>query len=203
MNYLKWVTQTKPCQWTINTVRSTVYPYYYSSNSWEANHITDNIWLGSFASACDREALKKRNITRIITAAYDVGAVFPRDTEIIYLNIPVIDDPSEEIAKHFDKAVDFIEESIAAGRGVLVHCIMGVSRSSTLLCAYLMKKRLMTLMMAVEFIKAKRPKAEPNEGFLRQLLEYERRKPSKNHDSPFHFIELEEPSPLYTSNASL
>jgi len=207
MEYLKSLTQTKPFQWTINKVRENTYPYYYGKGSWEADHITDNIWLGSLASAYDREALKSRNITRIITAAYDINPVFNKDTEIIYLTIPVIDDPSEEIAKHFDKAVDFINESLAAGRGVLVHCIFGISRSSTLLCAYLIKKRGMSLINAIEFVKSKRQKANPNEGFLKQLLKYENLPLVLNKyedcQTPFFLIGIEEPTQLYRSNASL
>lgn len=207
MDYLKSIIQTKPCQWSINKLRSTVYPYYYGEGSWEANHITDNIWLGSLASACDRSALKARNITRVITAVYDVGPIFYRDTELIYLNIPVIDVPDEEIAKHFDKAVDFIAESVAAGRGILVHCVYGISRSSTLLCAYLMKKRYMSMIMAIQFVKSKRSKAEPNQGFLNQLLEYEKTPLTtenyENGQTPFFLIDNEEPNLLYTSNASL
>lgn len=172
------VSQTRVFQWTINKVRENVYPVYYKDNAWEADLIVQkhNIWLGGLPSACDRSALRVRNITRIITAVYDLNPIFPNDPDIIYLKIPVLDAPSEEIAAHFDKAIDFISESVKNGHGVLIHCVYGISRSSTLMCAYLMRKHAMSQRNAIEYVKSKRPQVDPNSGFLLQLATYEKRK---------------------------
>lgn len=168
------VLQSRAVQWPLNKVRETVYPFYYNHNAWEASLILSdqNVWLGSLASACDRSALKARNITRIISAVYDINPIFPDDPELIYLKIPVLDKPSEQIATHFEKAIDFIDESIQHGHGVLVHCVYGISRSSTLMCAYLMRKHNMSVKIAIEYIKASRPQVNPNAGFLLQLCSY-------------------------------
>lgn len=168
------ISQSRIFQWTINKARENIYPIVYRHNSWEANLIVDetNIWLGGLASACDRKALRDRGITRIISAVYDVNPVFPDDPELIYLKIPVLDIPSEEIAAHFDKAINFIEESVNHGHGVLIHCVYGVSRSSTLMCAYLMRKKFMTQRQAVHFVKQRRPQVDPNDGFLIQLTAF-------------------------------
>lgn len=56
---------------------------------------------------------------------------------------------------------------------VLIHCNLGISRSSTLLLAYLMKKYNATLYEAYKFLRHRRPIVCPNLGFLRQLLDYE------------------------------
>ena len=179
MNYigdaLSRVSQSRVFQWSLNKVRENTYPFYYNHNAWEADLIlpNHNVWLGGLASACDRSALRARGITRIITAVYDVNPIFPNDPELIYLKIPVLDKPTEEIAKHFDKAVDFIDESVRNGHGVLVHCVYGISRSSTLLCAYLMKKHNMTVANAVSYVKKKRPQVNPNNGFLLQLCSFD------------------------------
>lgn len=52
---------------------------------------------------------------------------------------------------------------------VLVHCHVGVSRSATLVLAYLMLKQKLTLVEAVCAIKDNRG-VIPNRGFLRQLI---------------------------------
>lgn len=168
------ISQSRIFQWTINKARENIYPIVYRHNSWEANLILENtnIWLGGLASACDRKALRDRGITRIITAVYDVNPIFPDDPELIYLKIPVLDVPSEEIAAHFDKAINFIEESVNHGHGVLIHCVYGVSRSSTLMCAYLMRKKFMTQRQAIQFVKQRRPQVDPNDGFLIQLTAF-------------------------------
>lgn len=171
------VSQTRLFQKSINKLRENVYPFYYNHNSWEADLILEehNVWLGGLPSACDRSAMRVRGITRVITAVYDINPIFPDDPDLIYLKIPVLDTPSEEIAAHFEKAIDFISESVRNGHGVLVHCVYGVSRSSTLMCAYLMKKHNMTQRQAILHVKERRPQVNPNTGFLLQLATYERK----------------------------
>lgn len=168
------ILQSRAVQWPLNKFRENVYPVYYNHNAWEADLILEdqNVWLGGLASACDRDALRVRGITRIITAVYDVNPIFPDDPELIYLKIPVLDTPSEQIAAHFEKAIDFIDESMQHSHGVLIHCVYGVSRSSTLMCAYLMRKHNMPLKSAIDYVKIRRPQVKPNDGFLLQLQSY-------------------------------
>lgn len=56
---------------------------------------------------------------------------------------------------------------LPAGR-VLVHCAMGVSRSATLVLAFLMICENLTLVEAIQKVQAHRDIC-PNSGFLRQL----------------------------------
>jgi protein-tyrosine phosphatase len=168
----KAILQTGPCQYLLNKCRSITYPWLF--NKWEANKITEdyNIWLGSLESACDREALSKHNIHRVVTAVYDINPIFEDDPDIQYLKVPVIDKPNAKISKHFDRAVDFIHEGVTGknkGKGVLIHCVFGVSRSSTLVCAYLIKKHNLSVANAVRYVKQCRPQVDPNRGFLLQL----------------------------------
>ena len=51
---------------------------------------------------------------------------------------------------------------------VFVHCFKGVSRSATIVLAYLMVRNNLDLMEAVRVLRAKR-KIHPNDGFIRQL----------------------------------
>lgn len=53
---------------------------------------------------------------------------------------------------------------------VLVHCIMGVSRSSTLVLSYLMLHQRLTLRAAIQQVIQRRP-IYPNRNFLGLLLE--------------------------------
>uniref|UniRef100_A0A8D0WZM4 Dual specificity protein phosphatase n=2 Tax=Sus scrofa TaxID=9823 RepID=A0A8D0WZM4_PIG len=57
--------------------------------------------------------------------------------------------------------------NVAAGR-VLVHCAMGVSRSATVVLAFLMICENMTLVEAIQTVQAHRDIC-PNSGFLQQL----------------------------------
>lgn len=52
---------------------------------------------------------------------------------------------------------------------ILVHCQVGVSRSATIVLAYLMLKQNMTLAEAIKKVKERRG-IYPNQGFLKQLI---------------------------------
>lgn len=51
---------------------------------------------------------------------------------------------------------------------VLVHCVMGRSRSATLVLAYLMMKHSLSVVDAIEHVRQRRC-ILPNHGFLKQL----------------------------------
>jgi len=56
---------------------------------------------------------------------------------------------------------------------VLVHCTMGMSRSATLVLAYLVRHTNMSLAQALLHTKERRPVASPNPGFMQQLVAME------------------------------
>lgn len=58
---------------------------------------------------------------------------------------------------------------------VLVHCLAGMSRSATIVIAYLLATTPMTTEEATEFVRSKRRVIRPNYGFTKQLKQYERR----------------------------
>lgn len=55
---------------------------------------------------------------------------------------------------------------------MFVHCYAGVSRSATVVLAYLMKEQGLTLSAAFKFVKARRF-ILPNDGFKAQLRKFE------------------------------
>ena len=57
------------------------------------------------------------------------------------LRVQVDDVPSASLSPYFDKVADKIQQVTSRGGKVLVHCMAGVSRSSTLCIAYLMKHK--------------------------------------------------------------
>ncbi|XP_044193420.1 dual specificity protein phosphatase 26-like isoform X3 [Thunnus albacares] len=72
---------------------------------------------------------------------------------------------------YFQPAADFIHKALKSPDGkVLVHCIMGMSRSSTLVLAYLMIYRHLPLKQALQKLIQKRA-IYPNRNFLALLLD--------------------------------
>lgn len=94
--------------------------------------------------------------------------------------IEVTDEETSNLLEYFDSAYDFIEEGLFKEstdpkkhlRCVLVHCSQGVSRSVTVVVAYLMKKYNLTLEQAMHAVTRKVPEAQPNDGFMEQLKLY-------------------------------
>lgn len=79
------------------------------------------------------------------------------------------DTSQEDISVYFDEAIGFMESEGTT----LVHCRAGISRSSTLVMAYLIQKRRWTLNEAFTFTKSKRACVAPNFGFLGQLTTFQ------------------------------
>jgi hypothetical protein len=80
----------------------------------------------------------------------------------------------ENLLSFFDDAFQFIESARANKTGVLVHCKQGLSRSATLIIAYVMRVNKMTASDAYAFVKSKSPSISPNMGLVYQLIEYEK-----------------------------
>jgi protein-tyrosine phosphatase len=66
-----------------------------------------------------------------------------------------------------------IHESIINGKRVCVHCKAGVSRSATVVIAYLMKYEKMNWHEAIQRVRELRPIICPNKGFLQILKEFD------------------------------
>ncbi len=126
------------------------------------NKIQDRLWLGNIQAAQDYHALKQANITHILQVASDMKPFYPKD--FIYKIIDVPDLGQTQLIRHFPAATAFIREGRASG-GVLVHCHAGISRSSSVVIAFLMQDQQMTFSDAFEYTSSKRPIIFPNLGF--------------------------------------
>jgi hypothetical protein len=69
-----------------------------------------------------------------------------------------------------EAAVEFMNTALSGGGSVLVHCAAGVSRSSTVVAAWLLANNLApSPAEAIEVMRAARPIVSPNESFAEQL----------------------------------
>jgi protein-tyrosine phosphatase len=79
-----------------------------------------------------------------------------------------------DLAAHFEKCLQFIRGAVRSGGSVLVHCAMGVSRSATIVTAFVMWWLRLPFEPALKFVQKCRPFACPNDGFRRQLQEFQK-----------------------------
>lgn len=125
------------------------------------------------------KTLSKYNITHILSVVdiratgHDVGK-FQKNLEenFKHLYLEIQDVEEEDIMQFFGQTNDFIDDAVSKGGSVLVHCIAGISRSATCACAYIMKKNKWNAEETIQFVKSKRPIANPNKSFVEQLEVY-------------------------------
>ncbi|XP_040403968.1 dual specificity protein phosphatase 22 isoform X1 [Cygnus olor] len=133
--------------------------------------ILPGLFIGNFKDARDVEQLSKNNITHILSIH---DSARPMLEGVKYLCIPAADSPSQNLARHFRESIKFIHECRLKGEGCLVHCLAGVSRSVTLVVAYIMTITDFGWEDALSVVRAARSCANPNMGFQRQLQDFEK-----------------------------
>jgi len=136
----------------------------------DAQEIAPNLYLGDVYAAHNSQELKKRNITHIVTCTVGVEPPYPESFK--YMHLKILDCAAETIHDHFEDTTAFISDAISGGGRVLVHCIRGVSRSATIVSAFLMHSEKLSAEEAVERVQLARPVARPNYGFMIQLQMY-------------------------------
>ena len=144
----------------------------------QSNHITeiiDKIFLGSYLSSKNYQELEKKNIKYILNCASECKNLF-ENKNIKYLKLDIKDQNDFPIENFFEQGSQFIQESINNNDGnILIHCMEGKSRSTSILMAYLIKYKNENTNSAYKILKAKRKLTMPNLGFMYKLREYEKK----------------------------
>lgn len=139
----------------------------------------DWIWIGDAEDARNKEALQKNNVRYVLncTPLRQDGGVLnfhEKDPFFSYCRVAMGDNATEKLSKRIEASWDFMERArIREDGGILVHCQQGVSRSVSMVIAYLMKYYRKTFDEAMALAKTARKQACPNEGFTNQLRELE------------------------------
>ncbi|EFX75616.1 hypothetical protein DAPPUDRAFT_3151, partial [Daphnia pulex] len=136
--------------------------------------ILPHLFLGNAQNSRDCDALDKHRIRYVVNVTPNLPNVFEDSGTIQYLQIPITDHWSQNLASFFPSAIGFIDGARERQEGVLVHCLAGISRSVTITVAYLMYKMSMSLNDAYDFVRRKKSNISPNFNFMGQLLDFER-----------------------------
>ena len=150
----------------------------------DINEIIPHLYLTNWYTSNNIEVLKNYKIKAVITLetnpkpAHILEYYKKYNIDNMYITIP--DSPDADIMQYFDKTFDFIDKHISKGENVLVHCMAGISRSSTIVLNYIIRKMYENnevvscpcklLNEVMEYVITKRPVVNPNDGFMKQLL---------------------------------
>ncbi|KZP21074.1 phosphatases II, partial [Athelia psychrophila] len=141
-----------------------------------ASLILPRLYLSDLFTARDDEEMEKLGITHMVSVMEAMPTKMP---EMIRHHVPIQDSWDADILQHLDGTTEFIRDALAEDpeNKVLVHCFQGVSRSATVVCAYVIATSAngMTAGEAIDIVKAKRGIVKPNDGFRVQLARYAER----------------------------
>lgn len=138
------------------------------------SRITAHLFLSGVTPAMSRSTLAVHQISQIVNCA---GMVCPNHfaNELSYCTYNLLDTPGQSIVPLFYETRALIDKAWAEGRRTLVHCHQGVSRSATVVIAYMMATYNMNVDSALRAVRAARGIAAPNAGFLCQLIAWDGR----------------------------
>jgi len=133
--------------------------------------VMENLYLGHYLTAQNHEELKKLKISHICIVGTGLKAFYPK--EIRYKYIDIEDDAGEFIINFFPEAIRFIDDGRKHGN-VLVHCKSGISRSASIILAYIICRLGKSYKAAYRQVNNARPCINPNEGFVKQLRQWQK-----------------------------
>lgn len=145
-------------------------PFYFG-----ISEILPSLYLCGACAIVRPETLEKLQIKFVVNATVELPDTPLPDDRPEYMRVPIKDTRESNLIEYFDTVADLIENTRQNDGKSLVHCVAGVSRSTSLVLAYLMKYSDMSLKQAFQHVRSIRPQIRPNMGFFKQLIEYEQR----------------------------
>ncbi|KAF7135075.1 hypothetical protein RHSIM_Rhsim08G0195900 [Rhododendron simsii] len=154
-----------------------------AANTEKPSSISGSLFIGGSLAARSVYTLQHLGITHILClCSNEIGQsdsqypdLFEYRNFSINLYGQICDDEDTNISNIFEEAHDFIDHVEQSGGKVLVHCFEGRSRSATVVLAYLMLRKKLTLSEAWNKLKRVHRRAQPNDGFAKILLELDKK----------------------------
>lgn len=146
------------------------------------NEVYPGIILSDGPTALCTSMLKRMGVSHVLNAAQgkerpgqvNTSPSFYSYSGIRFLGVEAFDHIAFRLYPYFDEASDFMQDALDSGGKVLVHCRAGISRSATLVCAFLMLKKCLSVQEAIRTVRKNRA-IIPNDGFLQQLCDLNER----------------------------
>jgi len=124
----------------------------------DAKEIVPRIWIGSKKDALSEDFMRRHSIGMIVNCTVDVDAPFSRS--ILSMRIPVHDSPgyNDVFVQHVSNVVSKMHMFLrhTTRQNILVHCFAGISRSASLVAAFLMSEYRISMVDAIRFIRSRK-----------------------------------------------
>jgi hypothetical protein len=146
----------------------------------EPIEVENNLFIGSIGAAINNDRLDGIGITHILSLCGDIGYKKLGHVEYKYYNVSDKPRKMSELSSILQECLTYVDNIVTSYNNnkckkILIHCMMGKSRSATIVIAYLMHKKKMGWMDALSYLRSKRPIVEPNLGFISLLKHFEKK----------------------------
>ena len=163
-----------------DTTRNELTLEFYSE---KISELVPGLYVSGEAVARNKDLLKSSGVTHIINCAGNVCEnYFPED--FVYTKLYIKDSSTYNIDGLFYPLYCIIENTLAEGGKVLVHCMQGVSRSVSLCIGYIIFTQRQSYEEVLDNCKNIRQICSPNIGFQVQLLWWYKRLNEEYHSIP-------------------
>lgn len=158
------------------------------------SQILEYLYLGSLRHADNLDLLKSLEINAVISVGEKLSwlneedfavtkneannvHIYKSESMSVYHVDNLLDNGQDPLLHSLNDVLKFIEEQRRrdSGSKILVHCMVGVSRSATVVIAEVMKELKLSLVRAYMFVRVRRLNIiiQPNLLFIYELLKYE------------------------------
>lgn len=147
---------------------------FFQRSLFDAQEILDGVWLGSYdAARAPLSEFESRNIAFVLTVGDDELEPVHLKSGVTYCICRCEDEAATSLLPNFALFHEFIQFARDRNKSVLIHCMAGISRSTTTLVSFMMKMDSIDFETALARVRQHRRFVCPNTGFERQLRAYE------------------------------
>lgn len=151
----------------------------------EPTLVCPGLYLGNACHAANWKLLQDLNITCIVNVTDEISDYFKDNSPLEYKRIPILDNDNADIKEFLEPSFTFLSEKLNAfengkGGATLVHCLVGSSRSATIVVYYLMRSGGLSTEQALNQLKSLRPIVNLNTRFLTPLQENSKKKEERS-----------------------
>ena len=133
--------------------------------------LSNVVVVGTDESSMSEQEISKSKKAWVVAKIGDIYRYHVSIKDLPGQDLQVFSDMADEInriKKESEKS-----EDIKRNLKILVHCVQGISRSTTVIIAYLIKYKQMNLKQAYDFVRERRSIAKPRKEFIEELQNIE------------------------------
>lgn len=149
--------------------------------------ILPGIYLGG-ADCLKTPFLEQYQIKHVISLC---NVVLKSTDERRFFHLPITDSHSLRITTHFEATTRFILQAKSNHENIFIYCDQGISRSPTVVIAYLMLITKLSFDECFQFVRSRRSIVQPNPSFLQQLQSFSLQCPRVYADIQASFPDLD------------